>query len=546
MIFETQGKKFWLDEVMDALFSYLEKNGVSEDQTIICAAGMTPSCPIHFGIFREIFISYFVCEEIKKRGRNSHLIFYWDDYDHFIKIPYFTTKEKMTEHLGKPLTEVPDLDGKYPSYGEHYMRIFEENIKMFGIEPEYNYQTNEYASGKYAEYIRIAIRKRKEVYDIIHDVIKSKDNDDKINEFYPVVVYCENCGKDTTLVTQYDEENDSVSYKCKSCAFNGVYIIGKNFRGKLIWKVNWAMRWTMDNVLFESSGENHLTETGSYAVASKIASQIFGSGSAFSLLYRFIGMPGLAKVSRAQGEKTLSSRLAHLAEPAIVRWLFVKNSPDKHMTIDLEKGLKRLYSEWDVFIQNCIKGNACDIDKRIFSYATENIPYCDLAIPFTSVIAATGISCGDREKTASMLYKAWKTDIDYEQFKERLFPRFQCAWHAIYTYNMTDDVPILRTANNEIEKIENIEADPVVFDIVKSLTQKLDSVKTEIEIQELLFNLPKTALNIPPEEKQNPQVKSLQKQLYKTLYLLLLGKEEGPRLATILALMDKTQIKYLL
>jgi lysyl-tRNA synthetase class 1 len=200
MIYLIQGKQFWLDEVTTAIFSYLDDRGISEDEVITCAAGMTPSCPIHFGILREVIISHYVCEEIKRKGRKARLIYYWDDYDHFCKIPYFTTKEKIEEHIGKPLVEVPDPDSIYPSYGEHYMRVFEEHIGMLGIQPEYNYQSKDYAQGKYAEYIRIALRKRKELFAIIYDVVKKESNDAAANEYYPLEVYCNNCGKDYTRV----------------------------------------------------------------------------------------------------------------------------------------------------------------------------------------------------------------------------------------------------------------------------------------------------------------------------------------------------------
>ena len=543
MKYEIQGGKFWLDEVVDSLFGYLDARKIPGDAEIICAAGMTPSCPIHFGIFREIFISYFVSEEIKKRGRKSRLVFYWDDYDHFIKIPWFSTRKEMEPWTGMPLTEVPDPFGKHSSYGEHFMKVFEDDIEILGMHPEYNYQSKEYASGEYLSYIRTALRNRYTVYNIINDVVNPEaQKDDAEKSFFPLEVYCGNCGKDFTRVTSYDEAADSISYECKSCGNKGHYRLDDSFRGKLIWKVNWAMRWTHDSVMYESSGENQLTGTGSYAVASKIASGLFDSEAPFSLLYRFVGMPGIAKVSRAQGEKSLSSRLVNLVEPAIVRWLFVKNSPDKPMTVDLENGLKRIYAEWDAFSLKCRSGRAGPEEMRIFQYATENIPYCIEPIPFPTVVAAAGLTGGSREKVVRALYLSRKTKLGFEEFRETLYPRFLCAWHLIYTYHMTDDVPVLR----EVSAAGEVEMSGQVRAMIAALAEKLSGSEPEDEIQELLYSLPKEALGVPADEKQHPEVKKLQKELYKTLYLLFLGKEEGPKLATILSLVDFEHIKKLL
>lgn len=543
MKYELGGNAFWLDEAVDALFLYLKQRGIPDDEEIICAAGMTPSCPIHFGIFREIFISYFVCEEIKKRGRKSRLIYYWDDYDHFRKIPWFTTKEKIQEYLGKPLTETPDFDGTYRSYGEHYMRIFEENVSALGIFPEYNYQSEEYASGIYLPYIRTALQKRREIFQIISGVINPGSQTDNAEEsFFPLEVYCSQCGKDTTIVTEYNKDADAISYECKSCGNHGAYSLDDSFRGKLIWKVNWAMRWAHDKVLYESSGENQLTETGSYAVSSKMASEIFGSEAPFSLLYRFVGMPGIAKVSRAQGEKTLSNRLVNLLEPAIIRWLFVKNNPSKNFTIDLDNGLKRIYAEWDAFAVKCLSGDAGKDEKRIFEYATENVPWCSVPISFPTVIAAAGICEGSGEKAARILYLTHHTNLSFEEFSEALRPRFLCAWHLIFTYHLTDDVPMMRKTSAAGE----IDMPPVIRGLIASLLENLHKGETEDEIQELLYTLPKTALGIPKDDRKNPEVKKLQKEFFKTLYILFLGKEEGPTLSTILSLVELEKIRELL
>ncbi len=543
MKYELHSNLFWLDEVVDSLFSYVEQRGIPQDEEIICAAGMTPSCPIHFGIFREILISYFVSEEIKKRGRKSRLLYYWDDYDHYCKIPWFTTREKMQEYIGKPLTEVPDPDGEYPSYGEHYMRIFEDNLSTLGIFPEYNYQSEEYASGLYLPYIRTALQKRFDIFRIISGVVDPESQKDNSEEsFFPLEVYCAQCGRDTTRVTGYDESLDSISYECRTCSNKDMYSLDTSFRGKLIWKANWAMRWTHDKVMYESSGENQLTGTGSYAVSSKIASGIFGGEAPFSLLYRFIGMPGIAKVSRAQGEKTLSSRLVNLLEPAIIRWLYVRNSPDKTFTIDLDKGLKRLYTEWDAFVAKCGSGAAGQDEKRIFEYATENIPWCSVSIPFPTMVAATGICGGNREKVVRILYLTQKTRLGFEDFRDTIYPRFLCAWHLIYTYKLTDDVPMLR----ETSAIGEIEVSPVVHTMIDSLLEKLSAGEMEDEIQELLYSLPKIALGVPEDDKKNPEVKILQREFFKTLYMLFLGKEEGPKLSTILSLVELEKIRELL
>lgn len=340
MIYKLKGNDFWLDEAVDALSCYLKENNL-ENETVVCAAGMTPSAPIHFGILREIAISSFISDELTRRHIKNQLVYYWDDYDHFCKIPYYTTKEKVANYIGKPLCDVPDFNGAYESYGEHYMHNFEKCIHVCGFFPHYNYQSKLYKSGYYSDYIRKAVRDRKKIFDIVNH---SKNSADEVYQkmrdaYFPLEIYCELCGKDNTAATDWNETEDRIFYTCKNCNHNGNYVIGENYRGKLAWKVNWAMRWADDHVYFESSGENQLTDTGSYSVSSIIALKIFNEEVPFSLQYNFIGIPSIAKVSRHQGERVLAEKITRVLEPPIIRWLLIKNPPNKPFSIDIDKGI---------------------------------------------------------------------------------------------------------------------------------------------------------------------------------------------------------------
>ncbi|MBP5753060.1 MAG: hypothetical protein J6W60_09420, partial [Treponema sp.] len=99
--------------------------------------------------------------------------------------------------------------------------------------------------------------------------------------YYPLEVYCEKCGRDSAKTKSYDKEKTTITYVCQKCGHEGSYNIMPGFKGKLIWKANWALRWSDDSVNFESSGENQLTDTGSYSVATRIAAEIFGGKTPF-------------------------------------------------------------------------------------------------------------------------------------------------------------------------------------------------------------------------------------------------------------------------
>ena len=537
MIYELKGKGFWLDEVCDSLIAYLKEKGM-DGKTVVCAAGMTPSAPIHFGILREIAISSFVAQELVRRHIKTRLVYYWDDYDHFCKIPYFTSREAVDAHVGKTLHDVPDFDGTYQSYGEHYMHDFERCLHSCGFFPYYNYQEELYTSGYYADYIRTAIRRRKEIFDIVHHAKDSETEEYKQRKeaYFPLEIYCAACGKDNTFATAWDEAADTVSYTCRNCGHKGSYVIGENFKGKLVWKVNWAARWTDDGVCYESSGENQLTDTGSYSVSSRIATEIFGGKVPFSLLYRFIGIPGIAKVSRAQGERTLASRFVAVLEPAIIRWLLLKNAPNKAFSVDVENGIFRIYHEWDEFCDKVEKGACSVLDKRIYDISVRGVRNSKLRIPFRTVTTSLAIGGGNRKAAIDMLPRIMHFKGSSEELFAAAQPRIWAA-EAWLRYYATEEQPQLQT---EFNAAAWNSFDAATQRMVRRLCLSLDKFGDEEETKRILYDVP--VKECPAAE----QVDGARKRLFRALYLLLLGKEKGPRLATLLCLIKKEKLLLLL
>lgn len=538
MIYELKGDGFWLDEAVDNLLAYLKSLGTEKD-TIVCAAGMTPSAPIHFGILREIAISSFVADELIRRRKKAKLVYYWDDYDHFCKIPYYTTREAVEEHVGKTLREVPDFNGLYKSYGEHYMHDFENCLHKCGFFPEYNYQTKMYKSGNYTSRIREALNQRHEIFDIVSKSagLSEEEIAEKRDNYYPLEIYCSECGKDSTFTTGWDKNTDTVTYTCKKCGHKGSYILGEDFRGKLVWKVNWALRWSDDKVSYESSGENQLTDTGSYSVSSKVSENIFGGKVPFSLLYRFIGMRGIAKVSRAQGEKTLATRFTGVLEPSIVRWLLLKNAPNKPFSVDIEDGIFRIYHEWDCFVEKIKSGEATEIEKRIYEISTDGVEITKFPIPFRTIITALGI-CGDNKKAAAeQMLKMSGFNGTADELLSAARPRIEAAQYWLYECGHVESQVSLRNSFNFQDW--NTFADDYKK-AVSVLCEKLDSFTNEDMAKTVLFNIP-AEIGIPEENQDD-----FRKEFFRCLYLLCLGTERGPKLTTLLCLTQKEKLLTLL
>ena len=127
---------------------------------------------------------------------------------------------------------------------------------------------------------------------------------------------------------------------------------GEQISGKLVWKVDWPMRWAYEGVAFEPAGEDHHAPTGSFTVGSTLVREVFGGSAPNSAVYSFVSLAGMGgKMSGSAGGAPIPETALTVLEPAIVRWLYIRRLPSQSFAIDLSaKGVQKLYDEWDRFV----------------------------------------------------------------------------------------------------------------------------------------------------------------------------------------------------
>src|SRR3546814_20050243 len=80
----------------------------------------------------------------------TRLFCFADDMDGLRKVPdNIPNKEMVAEHLGKPLTRIPDPFGKYESFGHHNNARLRGFLDTFGFEYAFQSATDWYTSGRF-------------------------------------------------------------------------------------------------------------------------------------------------------------------------------------------------------------------------------------------------------------------------------------------------------------------------------------------------------------------------------------------------------------
>jgi lysyl-tRNA synthetase class 1 len=361
----------WVGRVADKVLAEFP-----EQALYTCAAGISPSGVVHFGNFRDVMTSYAVMRELQARGKKARLLFSWDDFDRFRKVPA-GVDPSFAKYIGMPLTSVPDPQGKYESYARRFETAFEESMRELGITLDYRYQTKEYKSGRYADKIAFILQHREQAVDILLQFKTDKGNEAKgidPDEYrritFPLTVYSRFTGTDKTQVLSYDG-GTKLTYRClvtgkeEQVDFKEIPIV------KLPWKPDWAMRWGEESVHFEPSGKDHMTPGGGYEVNAAFARQMFGRKPPVPQMYEFVGIQGMpgGKMSGSKGGAVSPAMLLEIYEPALLKWLYMRRAPMQSFNLAFDTEVYRQYDEFDRECASLQKGDASPARQKILQFS---------------------------------------------------------------------------------------------------------------------------------------------------------------------------------
>src|SRR6476661_4988240 len=155
----------WVTRAADAAVRHAEQTRRERPdlpETITCASGASPSGPIHLGNLREFLTVHFVAEEIRRRGIAVRHLHSWDDYDRFRKVPA-GVDPAWDEHIGRPLSAVPDPWGCHDSWAAHFKAPLQDALREMGVEMEEVSQTEQYRAGAYRDQVLTAVRRRDDI-----------------------------------------------------------------------------------------------------------------------------------------------------------------------------------------------------------------------------------------------------------------------------------------------------------------------------------------------------------------------------------------------
>jgi len=513
-----------------------------------CASGITPSGTVHIGNFREIISVELVARALRDRGVKVRFIYSWDDYDVFRKVPANMPKqEELQNYLRFPITMVPDPWERDESYARHNEVDVEEVLPLVGIFPEYLYQSKNYRSSKYAAQIRTALEHRDALKNILD---KFRDEDHKIQgEWWPISAFCDNCNKDETEVENWDGQW-SVRYRCNSCGHNAAVDIREAKGIKLVWRVDWPMRWMYEQVDFEPAGKDHHSQGGSFDTARHVCKDVYNWDAPVTFRYDFIGIKGTpGKMSSSKGKVIDLPDVLRVYTPEIARYLFAGTRPNTEFTISFDLDVIKIYEDYDkteriAWGDEKAKDEATFLrEKRIYELSQVSLdgegrttmpaikPY---QIPFRHLCNLIQIADCDIEKTIERIKGGnvcGVNSVPSDAQLPALLTKCRCAKYWIEECAPEEFRFRLRPSG---EKTDLSEKESAGIKLLRdSVVSNIEKYTDDKACAEAIY---KCAEDSGLEGKE----------LFRAAYQALIGKDQGPRLANFLRSIDKDRLLAIL
>lgn len=547
----------WADHVADKIIKTKLKADGSPKDHYTCASGITPSGTVHIGNFREIISVDLIVRALRERGKQVRFIYSWDEYDVFRKVPKnMPQQEMLKEHLRWPIVLVPDPWGEEESYARHHEVAVERKLPEVGVIPEFLYQAKRYRASEYAKNIRHALENK----DRIKAILDEFRTEDLEGDWWPISIFSPKTNKDNVTVTGWDGEW-TVTYRDDETGETGSLDLRSTSAVKLPWRIDWPMRWSVEQVDFEPAGKDHHSDGGSWSTAEHICKQIYGIDAPITFQYDFIRIKGRGgKISSSSGEVVDLYDVLEIYTPELCRFLFAGTRPNTEFAISFDLDVLKIYEDYDKTeriyygkdaVEASHEATAAKLlqkERRIYELSQVRempagvLPFMPLQIPFRTMcnLLAANIGNIDAAIAAFPGYVEAKergeldeaTPAGRENLK-RARQRAKCAWAWVNSPWCPEDMKFnLRKPEDGAIEVKDTERAALVG--LRQLVEGgLEQYASDKALQDAIFAMTK-------------EVGIDQKAFFSVIYRVLTGKSAGPRLAGFIRVLGAAHLKAML
>jgi lysyl-tRNA synthetase class 1 len=232
-------------------------------------------------------------------------------------------------------------------------------------------------------------------------------------------------------------------------------------------------------------------------------------------------------------------------EPQLLRWLYARRRPNQSFQISFGQENQKLYAEWDALTGRISAGSANPADSSAYARAAGTasglLPVTPHPMPFGTLASIVDVTTGDEAQTLRIV-----RDLDPDDpvaTLDELRPRLDCAQRWISTQVPPEERTRVLT---EPDAARIAALSPEQRTSLQMLVDGLDASWSLSGLTTLVYGVPKRQLGLPLDVKPTPELRVAQRSFFALLYQLLVGRDTGPRLPTLLLAVGADRVRKLL
>src|SRR5437763_8741761 len=503
----------WPFEQAKAIVARLKK---SPKEMALFETGYGPSGLPHIGTFGEVARTSWVRHAFTVlTGLPSRLLAFSDDMDGLRKVPEnVPNREMLTEHLGKPLTAIPDPFGTYESFGAHNNARLRAFLDHFGFDYEFASSTEYYTAGRFDAALLRMLERLEKVMAIMLPSLR----EERAASYSPFLPICPRTGLVLYVpIVAHDAKSGTISYDDPETK-ERVTVPVTGGKCKLQWKPDWAMRWFALGVDYEMAGKDLID---SVKLSGKICAALGGrppEGFNFEL---FLDEQG-QKISKSKGNGlTIDEWLRYASQESLSLFMYREPKSAKRLYFDV---IPRNVDDYQQFLDGFPRQDARQqLANPVWHIHAGRPPKADMPVTFQLLL--TLVSSSNAENAATL----WGFIGRYRPgVTPQTHPKLDAMVGYAINYYRDFVAPTKRFR-------EPTDTERAALQDLRDALSHLPAGSTAEDIQNVVYEIGRREPFLDPVKKGKDGRPGVSLDWFNMLYQVLLGQEKGPRFGSFVA-----------
>jgi lysyl-tRNA synthetase class 1 len=480
--------------------------------------GYGPSGLPHIGTFGEVARTTMVRHAFRVLTDDTvktRLIAFSDDMDGLRKVPdNVPNKDMLAEHLGKPLTRVPDPFGTHASFGEHNNARLRAFLDVFGFDYAFMSSTECYMAGRFDA----ALMKVLERYDAVMAIMLPSLREERAQTYSPFLPVCPRTGVVLQVpVIGHDAKAGIITYEDPDSK-ESVTTPVTGGRCKLQWKPDWAMRWLALGIDYEMAGKDLID---SVKLSGDICCALGGTPPEGFNYELFLDEKG-QKISKSKGNGlTIDEWLRYASPESLSLFMYREPRAAKRLYFDV---IPRHVDDYQQFLEGYQRQDERQrLANPVWHIHSGNPPTPDMPITFSMLLTLVSSSNAENADTLWGFIGRYRPGVT-----PQTHPKLDALVGYAIHYFRDFVLPTKRFR-------EPTEQERAALNDLRDALSQLPSDSTAEQIQDVVYEIGRREPFLDEKKKAKDGKPGVSLNWFNMLYQVLLGQEKGPRFGSFVA-----------